>query len=311
MGAKCSQSSRVAYLMNFLGIVSSIESALGTQNFTLGSIVFQDTEVPSELFWGGYQATEIFRQVGGAKVIVLNGYYDQPLTWNGIFRGSLALQKARTLDAMARSGNAYSFSGGGITRKVVITAFQASYTNCGTVIPYKIFCEVIPQVVSASTSTVSSLVGLLNSDIASAFSTTTGILADTSSYVDCLTSFSSSYAGQITPLANLVGAGGEVSFLNSKLSGLSTQAGALSSLSSNLDFTNLQSGLSSSIDLNSSVFNASNTEISSIASNSGDNLVSGASALMAATAHSGILATTSLNNSYLTRASDNISLSNK
>lgn len=296
--------------MSFLGVVSSIESALGTQNFILGPISFLDTEVPSELFWGGYQATETFYQIGGAKVVILNGYYDQPLTWSGIFRGSSALQKARTLDAMARSGNSYSFSGGGISRKVVITAFQASYTNCGTIIPYKIFCEVIPQAVSTATSTLSSLTGLLNSDVSSAFSTTTGLLSDASSYVGYLTSLSSTYAGEITPLANLIGAGGEMSNLNNKLSGLSTQAGALSSLSSNLDFTNLQSNISSSINLNSSIFNASDTEISSISANSGENLVSGASSLIAATAHSGILATSALNNAYLTRSTNNISLSN-
>ncbi|MCH4091562.1 hypothetical protein [Acetobacter sp.] len=296
--------------MSFLGIVSSIESAIGPQNFTLGPINFLDTEVPSELFWGGHQATEIFYQIGGAKVVILNGYYDQPLTWRGIFRGNFALQKARTLDAMARSGNSYSFSGGGISRKVVITAFQASYTTCGTIIPYEIFCEIIPQTTANTSSTLSFLSNLVNSDISSAFSTITGIISNVTYYTNYLTNTASTYAGELTPLANLIGEGGEMSILNRKLSGLSTQAGALSSLTSNLEFTDLQNNILSSINLNSSVINASDAEISSISTNSGDNLVSGSSALIAATAHSGILAASSLNNAYLKRSSSNISLSN-
>ncbi|MFT8720744.1 hypothetical protein [Acetobacter sp.] len=297
--------------MSFLGVISSINSALGTQAFTLGNIVFGDAEVPSQLTWGGYQATDIFRQAGGGKTVVLNGYYDQPLAWEGIFRGSSALQRAQTLDAMARSGNIYPFSGGGISRNVVVTSFEAAYTQKGTIIPYRIFCEIIPSASALTNFTKSALISLLGTDASSALSAITGTTAEASSYVSALSGSASSYLGQITPLANLLGSGGSMSLLSTQISGISTQAGALSSLASNADLLNFQNQLTVAQGYNDSVFSASDTELNSIAANSQGNFVSSPSSLLAATAYSGLASTSALNSAYLTRMQTNISAASK
>ncbi|NHN88859.1 hypothetical protein [Acetobacter conturbans] len=293
--------------MSFLGIVSSIESALGAQAFTLGTVAFSDTEVPSELEWGGYQATETFRQAGGGKTVVLNGYYDHPLAWEGIFRGTTALQRAQTLDSMTRNGDIYEFTGGGISRNVVITAFQAMYTKKGTIIPYRIFCEVIPDDITTSSSTRSALMTLLGEDTTNALSTVTNLLSQVSSTASLVSASGSAYLGQITPLANLFGSGGSVSLLSAQLSGISTQAGALSSLTTNTELLSFQSLINSASSNNSELSTESNTELNSIAANSQGNLISNAASLISASSYSAVSSSSLLNSSYLNRISTNIS----
>lgn len=293
--------------MSLLGVVSAINSALGSQSFSLGSLTFQDTEVPSELIWGGYQAHQIFRQAGGGKNIVLNGYYDVPLGWSGIFRGASAFQRAQTLDAMARSGNAYSFTGAGITRQVVITSFEAMYTQNGTIIPYKILCEIIPQTADTVSSTKSSLISLLGSNAASALSSITGISSSLSSFASSALSLSSSYLGELTPLANVLGSGNTLSTLSATISGISTKANALSSLSTTLSLQNLGNDVTSAISSAAGLFNTSNNELGSIAAYSQSDLVASPSALQAATAYSGLASATSVSQSYLKAMASNIS----
>ncbi|MBV1838033.1 hypothetical protein [Acetobacter estunensis] len=292
--------------MSLLGVVGAIGAALGSQAFRLGNVVFLDTEVPSALSWGGYQATSTFFQPGGGKVVVLGGYFDEPLVWNGIFRGSTALARARTLDAMARSGSEWVFSGGGVARQVVITAFEAAYTENGTVIPYRIACEVIPQAASTLSSTRSVLTSLIGTQATNALGAISGTFTSLSSYVSAASSSLSSYAGEITPLANLFGSGGSVSSLSATLSGISTQANALSSLSSNATLTTLGSSMTDAGTSVSSLSAASETELASIAANANGNIVSDGSSLIAAICHSATSSSSSLAGSYLNQANGTI-----
>ncbi len=297
-------------MTSLLGVIGAVGSAIGTQSFTLGTVEFLDTEVPSSLQWGGYQDTAIMHRPGGGKTISLSGYYEEPLAWKGVFRGYNAWSRANLVATMVRSGGIYTFAGAGLSRQVIITAFEAIYTDNGTVIPYSIVCEIVPAVAGAANGTKSALAGLIGDDASSAVSEISGLVDTVGSYVSSSAEAISTYAGQITPLANLFGAGGQLSSVSATLSGVATDAGALSSVSSQSTINTVGTELASSQSAVSSVMTISGTELSSIASNAGTDLVPDSGALAASVAHSGVVASTAQANAYLSRATVNVGLSN-
>lgn len=295
-------------MTNLLRTASAVASLSSARAFTLGSFAFLDTEVPSFLPWGGIQNASVSWSSGGTKTISLEGYFDAPLEWSGIFCGYNAVARAQALETMARSGNVLSFAGAALSRQVIITSFQAIYTENGNIVPYNIRCEVLRSVPNPLNGTKSALANLIGSDGATAVSTLSAAMSSLTSYAAAVTSAIGVYAGQITPLASLFGTGNSMATLYSQLTGVATVAGGLSSTSSTSSLNNVGEQLSSLSSSLYSMMGLSGQELSSIAENSGPDVVGGMSALSAAVGHSGIIASVASTNAYVSRATANVNI---
>ncbi|NHO34253.1 hypothetical protein [Acetobacter fallax] len=297
-------------MTSLLGVLGAVGAAIGGQSFTLGSVEFLDTEVPSSLSCGGYQDASVLHRPGGGKTVSLAGYYEEPLIWQGVFRGYNALSRANLIAAMVRDGGIYTFTGAGLSRQVIITSFRAIYTDNGSVMPYSIVCEIIPSVVATFNSTKSGLASLIGEDASAAVEEISGLVGTVGAYVSSATSAVSTYVGKITPLANLFGAGGQLSSVSATLSGISTDTGALSSISSQSAINAVGTELVSGQTVVSSLMNTSGTELSSIAANAGTDVVPDSGSLAASVAHSGVVASAAQAGAYLSRAIGNVGISN-
>lgn len=293
-------------MSEFLSVAGSISSLLGRDIFRLGDVVFLETEVPDNLFWGGYQAASVLYMPDGNKVVSSGGYFEYPISWKGIFRGVSALRKARTLENMARSGQTYIFSGASKTKSVIIKEFSIDYMYCGSVIPYYIVCEILPDILSTA-SNFSYLKNIVGSDIADTVSSVAGAVNMAASWSSQATSQLSNYLGQVTPFATLFGDGSALSRANSILSGYSTSSGVIANLSSSASLDNLSSSLSSAGSFLESAFSIFDGELNSLSVNGGDDLMADSNSLVAATAYSGLQADTVVAQSYLRRSINNIS----
>ncbi|MBO1360765.1 hypothetical protein J2D73_13310 [Acetobacter sacchari] len=295
-------------MTSLLRTSSAIASLSSARAFSLGSFIFLDTEVPSFLPWGGIQSASVSWAPGGAKTISQEGYFDAPLEWSGLFRGSNAVTRAQALETMARVGNVLSFVGAALSRQVIITSFQAIYTENGNVVPYNIRCEVVPTRPNPLNGTKSALANLIGSDGATAVSTLSTAMSSLASYAAGITSAAGVYAGQITPLASLFGTGNSMTALYAQLTGAATVAGGLSSTSSTSSLNGAGEQLSALSSSLYSMMGLSGQELSSIAESSGPDVVGSMSALSAAVGHSGILASVASANAYVTRATANVNI---
>lgn len=109
---------------------------------TLGAITFADLEIPAEIAWGGEQATNIHKLLGGARVIDALGADDMALSWSGYFYGSDASDRAQALDQMRRDGRQQTLAWGGLSYQVVIKSFKATFQRAYK-LAYSISCEVV------------------------------------------------------------------------------------------------------------------------------------------------------------------------
>jgi hypothetical protein len=109
---------------------------------TLGSIVFQDFEIPQEMPFGGSHMLVVKKLVGGDRVIDAMGRDDAEKAWSGRFRGSLAEGKARTLDQLRIGGQQQLLTWSSLRYLVVIDKFEARFQS-PMEIPYSISCTVI------------------------------------------------------------------------------------------------------------------------------------------------------------------------
>lgn len=107
----------------------------------LGSVVFQDHEIPASIPFGGRQRMAIHKYIGGSRVIDAMGPDDAPIPWSGQFRGFQARDRARTLDLMRRQGLPLVLSWDVFTYRVVISEFTADF-QAPFEIPYRITCEI-------------------------------------------------------------------------------------------------------------------------------------------------------------------------
>lgn len=109
---------------------------------TLDDFEFRDFEVPEEINFGGDQAVDIKRLIGGTRIVDAMGADDDPLEWSGMFRGEDALDRARQLDAKRRAGRALSLTYGELAYTVVIESFKSRYQSFYE-IPYRISLVII------------------------------------------------------------------------------------------------------------------------------------------------------------------------
>lgn len=109
---------------------------------TLGTVIFQNFEIPTKINFGGMQALAVHQLVGGARIIDSMGRIDDDISWSGIFFESTATERAQFLDKMRSSGNTFPLSFGQFNFNVIISDFKCSFERTYQ-IPYSITCKVI------------------------------------------------------------------------------------------------------------------------------------------------------------------------
>lgn len=130
----------------------------------LGPIVFQDFEIPSAINFGGRQRLALHRLPGGSRVIDALGRDDAQISFSGIFTGSDATMRARSLDELRVAGVALPLTWDVLFYTVLISDFWADYRT-GWWIPYRIACTVIQDEASAVLQPAASLMTTVLADI--------------------------------------------------------------------------------------------------------------------------------------------------
>ncbi len=108
----------------------------------LGDFDFAQTEVPSNIPFGGTQRTAVHELVGGKRVIDAMGRCDRDLTWSGWFLGPDALNRSQYLDGLRVAGKALTLTWSQFSYKVLIVDYVANFERFYK-IPYTITCQVI------------------------------------------------------------------------------------------------------------------------------------------------------------------------
>lgn len=121
--------------------VSSFLSGSGV-NLILGTVVFQDFEVPENIHAPGKQALKVHKLLGGNRQIDAMGPDPGLITWSGRFRGSTAESRAGTLKVLRDGGLPLSLTWNTFRYQVVIESFEVNYLNPFE-IDYTIACEVL------------------------------------------------------------------------------------------------------------------------------------------------------------------------
>lgn len=114
----------------------------------LGPVAFQDFEIPSGINFGGKQRLALHRLPGGSRVIDALGRDDAQIGFSGVFAGSDATLRARSLDELRVAGIALPLTWDIFFYTVLIADFYADYRN-GWWIPYHIICTVVRDEASA------------------------------------------------------------------------------------------------------------------------------------------------------------------
>ena len=130
----------------------------------LGSVLFQDFEVPSGIGFGGRQRLTVHRLPGGTRVIDALGRDDAQITFSGFFSGPDATLRARSLDEARVAGVALPITWDVFFYTVLISDFRAEYQKSWWV-PYRITCTVLRDEASAVIQPTTSIVTSLLSDL--------------------------------------------------------------------------------------------------------------------------------------------------
>jgi hypothetical protein len=169
-----------------------------TTRITLGDIVFEAFEVPEQIEFGGRQRMAIHDLPGGGRVIDLLGPTDSDLVFSGIFSGSGAGTRARSLDAMRAAGQPQPLSWDGNSYVVILADTVFSYAKPWW-IPYQLRCVVQSNLRTATAG--ASVIG----DLATAVAVIGGtvLLAGVEQAVSSPTALTFGTAGYAAALAAL------------------------------------------------------------------------------------------------------------
>ena len=108
----------------------------------LGDFVFERSEVPEKISFGGQHVLATHQLIGGKRIIDAMGRSDAPLSWSGIMLGVDALNRARFLDQLRVAGKPLALTWSELTYTVVIESFHADFLRDYR-IPYTINCVVV------------------------------------------------------------------------------------------------------------------------------------------------------------------------
>ncbi|WP_130731982.1 hypothetical protein [Komagataeibacter xylinus] len=212
-------------LMNTETAIGAIGRLWASASVTIGSLTLTGMEVPRLIRDGGTQQVAVHRLPGGGRVIDAVGNDPDRLELTGTFVGPTAIERARVLKQMRIAGVPVPFSGAGLSLMVRIVQYSYDYAQKGVVIPYRLVLEQPPQL-AASTNVVSGLSALVGADTGSALSGLTDALADVSTIAGNMTGQLGTIIGQVTPIADMAGAGGVLSGVEDNLDMVGGLSGA-------------------------------------------------------------------------------------
>lgn len=109
---------------------------------TLGDVTFENFEIPSQINFGGSQATAVHKLVGGERVIDAMGRDDDDISWSGLFQGSTANFRAAYIDGLRVKGKPLPLTWSQYNFLVIIKEFKPIYTRYYW-LEYSITCQVI------------------------------------------------------------------------------------------------------------------------------------------------------------------------
>jgi hypothetical protein len=138
----------------------------------LGSINFQDFEIPQTLRFGGRHRLTVHSLANGRRIIERLGPDDDEIQFRGIFSGPTAEARARALDNLRLSGEIVWLTWKSFRRLTIVKSFIADYHSPWW-IPYQVSCVVVYQA-RISPSQGSGLAGLVTADLSSALSAAAG-----------------------------------------------------------------------------------------------------------------------------------------
>lgn len=104
---------------------------------TLGPVVFSGFEIPQKIVLGGKQRLVVHTMPGGRRVVDAMGPEEDVIQWSGIFSGSAAADRVRTLDRLRQSGDVLLFTWNSWRYHVVIQSFDTDVAAASWV-PYQI-----------------------------------------------------------------------------------------------------------------------------------------------------------------------------
>lgn len=245
-------------IFSIAGQASSVISAVsqlfgGSGGVQLGSVSFADIEVPEKISWGGKQDIVKQKLPGGQVVLNSMGIEFPPITWSGIFDGFSALDRSRELYTMMNASAIVALSWNDRSYKVLVSDYEAEDTKTNW-IPYKVTCIVLSDETLSTTTTSTSLLSTVTSDIASAIGVTPAQLTSTVGTALKVAQTAAKVVGAVTS--------GSSAFL-----GLSTAVGAVTG------------GVSVAM----SAANVSMSSLTSAASSAGSSILAAGSALSGAT----------------------------
>lgn len=179
-------------------VVLTLTSADGT------SIVFEASEVPEHIPFGGDQMVAVHQFVGGKRQVDTLGPSDAPITWSGIFFGPIAQYRARYLDTLRRNGQPVTITWGQWRYIGVISKFIGTIRQPWN-IPYTITVIVQQDEVRPIPTAVTSLVQAMADDyegascLSSAIgdSELTSLMGSISSGIDTFTQAVNSFTAPI------------------------------------------------------------------------------------------------------------------
>ncbi|MGY6770159.1 hypothetical protein [Komagataeibacter sp. NFXK3] len=212
-------------LMNTETAIGAIGRLWASAPVTIGSLTLTGMEVPRLIRDGGTQQVAVHRLPGGGRVIDAVGNDPDRLELTGTFVGPTAIERARVLKQMRIAGVPVPFSGAGLSLMVRIVQYSYDYAQKGVVIPYRLVLEQPPQL-AASTNVVSGLSALVGADTGSALSGLTDALAEVSTIAGNVTGQLGTIIGQVTPIADMAGAGGVLSGVEDNLGMVGGLSGA-------------------------------------------------------------------------------------
>jgi len=108
----------------------------------LGEIFFNATEVPEAIPRGISQRESVNELIGGIRVTDTLGPSYKDISFKGLFRGILSIERAKYLDSLAFNGKQVSFSYSTYSYLVVVKSFESTL-RMGYQIDYEIVLTVV------------------------------------------------------------------------------------------------------------------------------------------------------------------------
>lgn len=155
-------------------LASMAQALAGGGAVSLGGFVFDDTEVPQKIPYGGQQILAVQKLIGGARQVNLLGPDPKDISWSGTIRSADQQARVASLVQMMVSGQVFALLWGEEYLQVVIRSFlpiaEAFFIN------YSITCCVVqdftngvasaqPDVLSSVADDMLSAVGLSPTDL--------------------------------------------------------------------------------------------------------------------------------------------------